>query len=285
MKPKYIRVASDLHLEGLAGQREEFLALTVLPADPRDAESVLVLAGDISSKPEQLIAFLGFLKDRFLKIIYIPGNHEWYGHEMAKWTMDMMAALGGYFEGEGVIEFSGCGVGCIELEGVRFIFTTLWADGGKTLADHANVSRYLNDFRVIKLGDKKFTVGDMKVLHRAQKEKLVEFLKLPFEGKTVVATHHLPSYRLCHPRFGGDANGGFASNCDPILVGDAAPHLWIHGHTHDTIDTTLWKTRIVCNPMGYHTEWGSVHTVYGPKFITIETMEELEPVRPAAFEP
>lgn len=284
MKPKYIRVASDLHLEQLLGQREEFLAHTCLPPDPRDAESVLILAGDISSKPAQLLAFLGFLKDRFLKVIYIPGNHEFYGHEMGKWTMDMIAAIGGYFEGEGAIEFSGCGVGCLELEGVRFIFTTLWADGGSTLADHANVGRFLRDFYVIKLGDKKYTVSDMKDLHKAQKDKLKEFLEMSFEGKTVVATHHMPSYRLCHPRFGGEANGGFASNCDAILAGDNAPHLWVHGHTHDTIDMKLWKTRIVCNPMGYHMEWGSVHTVYGPKFIEVDTMSELPEVRPA-FEP
>jgi hypothetical protein len=134
---------------------------------------------------------------------------------------------------------------------------------------------------VIKKDGKRYTVGDMKLLHKEQRGKLEYFLNMPFKGKTVVATHHMPSYRLCHPRFGTEANGGFASNCDRILASDIAPHLWVHGHTHDTIDTKLWNTRIVCNPMGYHMEWGSVFTIYGPKFITIENMEDLEPVRPA----
>lgn len=285
MKPKYIRVASDLHLEQLLGQREEFLALTYLPEDPRDAESVLVLAGDISSKPDQLLKFLGFLEKRFMKIIYVPGNHEYYGHEMMEWSMNMMAGLGGWFEGEGTIEFPGHGVGYVELEGVRFIFTTLWADGGNTLADELNISRYMRDFYVIKIGNKKFTVADMKTLHKSQKEKLIELINTPFDGKTVVVSHHMPSHRLCHPRFGTDCNGGFASNCDLVLASDNAPHLWIHGHTHDTIDTKMWQTRVVCNPMGYTSEWGSVHTIYGPKFVTVENMEDLEPVIQAGSKP
>ena len=279
MKPKYIRVCSDLHLEQLLGQREEFLALSFIPPDPRDAESVLVLAGDISSKPKQLIPFLGWLKDRFMKVIYVPGNHEVYGHEMSQWALDIIAGLGGYFEGEDTIAFPGHGVGCVELEGIRFIYGTLWADGGATLAEQAAIGNCLNDFRIVKLGDKRFTVADMKVLHQAQKEKIKEFLESPFDGKTVVVTHHMPSYQLCDPRFGGEINGGFASHCDDLL-GEHAPDVWIHGHTHDTIDEMLYDTRIVCNPSGYRYEYGSVHNLFGPKFLTIDNMQYVEPVKP-----
>jgi len=282
-KPKYIRVASDLHLEQLLGQREEFLAETFIPPDLRDAESVLVLAGDISSKPEQLIKFLGFVKPRFQKIIYVPGNHEYYGHEMVTWNENLQAALGNYFPNEegSVIECPGSGVEMIELDGVRFIYGTLWADGGKTLKEQAEVGRCLRDFYVMKIGDKKFTVPMMRDLHIAQKQRIKDLLEVPFDGKTVVVTHHMPSLRLCHPRFGNEINGGFASNCEDILAYDHAPAVWIHGHTHDTIDMKLFNSRIVCNPSGYHHEYGSVFTTYGPKFLTIETMENLDPVKPA----
>jgi hypothetical protein len=96
---------------------------------------------------------------------------------------------------------------------------------------------------------------------------------MPFNGKTVVITHHMPSERLCHPRFGPDLNGGFAADMEHILAYDHAPSLWIHGHTHDTIDTRLWKTRIVCNPSGYSQESGSAYKKYVPTFIDLENVE------------
>lgn len=283
IKPKYIRVASDLHLEQLVGTRIGHLIDQFIPADPRDSESILALAGDISSKPIQLLEFLHELNNsgRFLKIYFIPGNHEFYGHDMAGWTMNILANLGGYFEGEGTLEFPGCGVGYEELDGLRIIHATLWADGGATIAEEGAVGYCLNDFRVIKLGDKRFTVENMRVLHKAQKEKIEELLKMPFDGKTAVITHHMPSYQLCHPRFGGEINGGFASHSDNLLNDDHSPDVWIHGHTHDTTDHMLHGTRIVCNPSGYHREWGTQYTQFGPKFLSVETLGELEPVKPA----
>lgn len=36
-----------------------------------------------------------------------------------------------------------------------------------------------------------------------------------------------------------------------ILDSDAAPSLWVCGHTHHPVDVTVGRTRIVCNPHGY----------------------------------
>lgn len=277
MKAKYIRYASDLHLEQYFGQRAEFLAQTHLDPHERDAESILVLAGDISSKPSQLIEFLNALNGRFSHIIYVPGNHEFYGHEMKEWGDFVAGQLG---ENSSLhnpkLSFATSNVGVEEIDGVRFIFTTMWADGGSTAFDNAMVGRGLRDFYVVKVKQdnqkepRRFTVKDMKELHAAQKAEVGAALRSPFSGKTVVITHHMPSYRLCHPRFGSEINGGFASNCEDILAYDHAPDYWIHGHTHDTIDTKLWKTRILCNPKGYFQEYGSSFNTYGPKFIELE---------------
>jgi hypothetical protein len=159
-------------------------------------------------------------------------------------------------------------VGYHEIGDLRFIFSTLWADGGPTLADQGQVGFFLNDFRLITYNDlenknpRKFGVPDMIYEHGRQKAKIEEYLKQSYGGQTVVVTHHLPSRRLVSPRFwpgdGSDgANGGFVGGCDDILACDHAPDLWIHGHTHDTIDTQLWRTRIVANPAGYRGEWSS----------------------------
>lgn len=260
-----LRISSDLHLEGFTGKNDVELVNTFLPPDTRDAKSILVLAGDISSKPEQLIDFLFVAERRFKKVIYIPGNHEFYRHDYNTWISkcehDFGACLTNTVYALGTVGF-------YELDGISFTFGTLWGDGGKTPLDAFNVDHGLNDFRVIKNGESRFTVHHMVQIHKAQKALIDQYLKSA-NGKKVVITHHMPSYRLCHPRFGNEINGGFAANCDDILAYDHAPDLWIHGHTHDTIDTTLWKTRIVANPRGYRGEWTSPYNNYTSLFVEV----------------
>ena len=288
---KYLRIASDLHLEGFSGRDPLTLAVDFLPHDDRDTESVLVLAGDISSDPGQLIGFIGAVMPRFHRTIFIPGNHEYYRHNYDAWNKTMQERFENYCPG---LRFALGEVGMFAENGVRYIYTTLWGDGGPTLADQGAVGWYLNDFRLIKRdghGDpnyrkipRNFTVPDMIGIFKGQKATLDAWLKGPYDGKTVVITHHLPSRRLVSARFwpkdGSDgANGGFVGQCDDILAYDHAPSIWIHGHTHDTIDTQLWKTRIVCNPAGYRGEWNSPHnsfmTAENGKAVTVPKFIEL----------
>lgn len=266
-----LRVASDLHLEGFLGRDPQTLAIDFLPTDDRDQDSIMVLAGDISSQPDQLIEFIRAIENRFRKVVFVPGNHELYKHDIGAWNAEITDRMNKCLVNTMFTDASS--VRCAELDGVRFIYGTLWADGGPTLADQDQVGFYLNDFRLITNGSHpdhgsvlKFSVQDMMREHKKQKAEIVRYLDQPFDGRTVVITHHLPSRRLVSKRFwpsnGGDgANGGFASDCDNIIC-TKEPWLWIHGHTHDTIDTQLWKTRIVCNPAGYRGEWATPHNTF-----------------------
>jgi predicted phosphodiesterase len=160
-----------------------------------------------------------------------------------------------------------------ELEGqkIRIAFGTLWADGGHSLEEQAKVGQGLADFYLIQKDGRRFTVQDMMVWHKKQKAALVSFLRQEYDGKTIVITHHMPSYRLCHPRFGNEINGGFAADCDDILASDYAPDIWVHGHTHDQINRQLDRTRVVCNPRGYTREWETEFNKFGanPVFIDL----------------
>lgn len=267
MDPKYLRIASDLHLEALYGRDYASLAVDFLPHDDRDKESFLVLAGDISSRFDQLVGFLKVVAPRFLKVIYVSGNHEYYRSEFKTWNETVKALMVEIPEITAALDT----IEQLIIPDYRFIYGTLWADGGSTPYDNMMVDRGLNDFRLIRNGQERFTVHDMIKLHREQKAKIDTLLKEPFDGKSIVITHHMPSYRLCHPRFGAEINGGFAANCDDILAYDHAPALWIHGHTHDSGDGVLWKTRIVCNPAGYRGEYRTSFNWYfdAPKFIEL----------------
>jgi hypothetical protein len=268
-----------MHLEAFSGRDPESLAIDFLPRDPRDAESILILAGDISSSPDQLVGFLRACQPRFEQVIFIPGNHEYYRHDYKAWNSEMLDRLGQYCSG---LIYALGGVGYVEFGNTRFIYSTLWGDGGPTLGDEGKVGFYLNDFRLISYGETahgtaklRFTVQHMKEIFKEQKATIDEYLHMKFSGKTVVITHHLPSRRLVSQRFwpndGSDgANGGFVGDCDNILAYDHAPNLWIHGHTHDSVDTKLWETRVVCNPAGYRGEWATPHNNYWERYETPE---------------
>jgi hypothetical protein len=246
------RLGSDFHLEQFRGRDLQALEIDLLPKDPRDKDAVLILAGDISSIPDQLVGFIKLIEPRFKHVLFIPGNHEYYRHDYTAWNLEVRDRMAEHLAN------TTAALGDVQvkiLNGVRYIFSTLWADGGKDSIDRKNVERGLWDFTVIKHSGRAFTVAGMIKIHKQHKKDIIFALKIPFEGKTVVVTHHMPSYRLCHPRFGNEINGGFASNCDDILAYDFAPNVWMHGHTHDKINLRLWKTLILCNPSGYTGEY------------------------------
>lgn len=257
-----IRYCSDLHLEGFLDTpaRQETI---FLPHDPRDGDAVLVLAGDICSKMAVLVEFIKQVEQRFIKVIYVPGNHEYYNSEMCYWNRvfrtTVRAELSNTYIAAGTVEY--CTLG-----GVDFIFCTGWADGGRTYQEEMCVLTAISDFRYIKFDDRTFKVSDMQVIHRWQMTELENRLNLS-KNKTVVVTHHLPSYSICHPRFGTAHNGGFASDSDHVVE---KANYWIHGHTHDTIDTVIGNTRVVANPAGYGRETGRTEfNSYGIKFLEV----------------
>jgi DNA repair exonuclease SbcCD nuclease subunit len=270
---KYLRLASDLHLEAFSGRTAEKLADDFLPKDERDADSVLVLAGDISSIPDQLVDFIREVEDRFIRVVYIPGNHESYRHNFQKWNAFVNDVFPKSLKNTVFTDLES--VRCYDIDGVRFILGTLWGDGGKDLQEQSMVGRYLNDFRLIGFHKndeiRNFRVSDMMELNRQQKAKIQEYLEQEWFGPVVVVSHHLPSYSLCHPRFGTECSGGFASACDDLIDDRCSPDVWCFGHTHDSMDSVIGLTRVVCNPRGYRGEWGTQYNQYEAKFIEIDS--------------
>jgi UDP-2,3-diacylglucosamine pyrophosphatase LpxH len=265
-----LRIASDLHLEGFRGQSVERLVDHFLPLDARDAAAVLVLAGDVSPDIDQLAEFMRLVAPRFARVLYVPGNHEYYRGEYFDWNSraaENLRRIRG-------LSFAVDLPGVIEHGGVRFVFATLWGDGGDTSEQAAAIATYLNDFRLIRYGNAAFTVQCMGARHHEQRKLLAELLESDRGGPRAVVTHHMPSYALSHPRFGNVATGGFAGKCDDMLKGPNAPQLWIHGHTHDTIDRKLHDTRVVCNPAGYYPEWGTQFNNFfaAPKFVEVDVV-------------
>jgi Icc-related predicted phosphoesterase len=243
-----VQLASDLHLEFIARQ---FPGETLIR--PAYGADVLVLAGDIAN---DLLAIKLFAHWP-VPVVYVLGNHEFYDSDWPK----MREQLNRGAVGTSVTVLDN---GSWEFGGVRFLGTTLWTDyrlrANRTQRQLMDVAgSRLRDHSAIRVGAEAFTPEMALHDHEQSRQWLEEQLALPFDGKTVVVTHHGPSARSIHPRYMGDAvNAAFVSELDDIVC---KADLWLHGHVHDSFDYGVGGCRVVANPRGYPRNRSSVDNV------------------------
>jgi Icc-related predicted phosphoesterase len=108
----------------------------------------------------------------------------------------------------------------------------------------------LNDFRLISQNNQRFTAEESEKIHLESRAWLTsKLIDEPFNGNTVVVTHHCPSWNSVALRYQSDLlSACFSSRLESLL---GASKLWIHGHTHDSFDYVEKGTRVICNPKGY----------------------------------
>lgn len=229
-------VVSDLHLEF---RRKRNLAP---PVPPREAD-VLVLAGDIDVGLEGLAWARESLHGR--PVVYVNGNHEYYGFDWFRLVDRAREATAGshvhFLENE-----------AREIGGVRFIGATLWTDF-KLYGDHREreaidaCRKVMYDFPKIA----GLTADAWKLRHAQSRAFLEDELVGRDNARTVVVTHHLPAWQSVSPRFAQDTTSAAFATDLAALIEETQPALWIHGHTHDSFDYRIGRTRVVCNPAGY----------------------------------
>jgi hypothetical protein len=257
-------VLSDLHLE--LGT-----SLTLPSNDPYDA---VVLAGDIHSPGRKAVHWAQRQSTFGGKpVLLVAGNHEFYNGERTAELREMKRAADG--SNVHVLDRSVAVVG-----DARFVGCTLWTDFqlpvlqgdgslevdvGRALAVAA---RRTNDFRLIeesvpakrqyrerqfrKLLEARDTLG----LHWEDRDWLRRELEAPFEGATVVITHHGPAMGSVAARYASDwLTPAFVSDLPDSFF--RVPVLWVHGHMHSPFDYRRSACRVISNPRGYRTADGT----------------------------
>ena len=236
-----IQIASDLHLEHNRWMPEI-----------AEGVDVAILAGDLASYDEDRVWQVANEWEEAGKILYVPGNHEYYGHEVGGITDRMRSDC----EAEGVVLLDR---ETVVIEGVKFLGATLWTDFGyfgeaRRWAACQTAAREMNDFRLIYTTTGLLTPQETMQWHRRDREWIERVLGEEHAGPVVVVTHHAPTPASVQPRYRGDLlTAAFASDLDPVIARHQ-PELWIHGHMHDNVDVELGATRVICNPRGYGAE-------------------------------
>ncbi|MCE8019974.1 metallo-dependent phosphatase [Halomonas sp. MCCC 1A11036] len=238
-----LRVLSDLHLEHFDEGREL----------PDVAADVVILAGDIHRHAEGL----AWAAARFagLPILYVPGNHEFYGSCMPL----LRQALAAEAERLGIHLLDNRS---LTLGGVRFHGTTLWTDfalyaddpGFDPALSEEKARWLMPDFSIIEQPEgERFSPAESQRLHTEALAWLAVELAMPCDGPRVVISHHAPLADCIPSRYRGDAlSPAFASHL-PAMMGRM--DLWIHGHVHEPVDSEVNGTRVLANPGGYPGEF------------------------------
>lgn len=235
-----IQVISDLHLE----HQPYTLKL-------HNHTDVLVLAGDIC--PPKLIGRMKNLLGRItrkLPVLYITGNHEYYGGEFN--------AVNDFWEDFAKItpNFHFLNNKNFVYEGYQFVGSTLWSNFDLVRSSGLPLDIFMsrlpfaiNDFFTIKHGEGWFTPQHCLDLNVAARKFIKESVE-SYDGKSVVITHFCPHPKSISEKFlGSKLNCYFTCDCSEIIQPKIP--LWIFGHTHEPTEFTLGDTRFVCNPRGY----------------------------------
>jgi len=256
-----IQLKSDLHNEYTWGTERSLMD----PFNPDDRyinpeADIIVLAGDITTR-----ANLDSIKHVYgncgKPVLYVPGNHEYYGTDFK----EMQELLDYEFKDEDIYVLN---PGSIIIEGILFVGATLWTDLKKDYTTE-NMASTWSEF----VGERYGTIGgytpeDWTTEHNTNKNFINHCLKessLYDVRKTVVISHYLPSNESVPLRFKGDSYNPFFVNPGLLENMENPPDLWLHGHTHDSCDYIIGKTRVVCNPYGYN--GSSLNQDFNPRLL------------------
>ena len=233
-----VQYASDLHLE--FPQNKEYLRKN--PLEP--IGDVLILAGDIVpfAVMDKHSDFFSYISDHFKTTYWIPGNHEYYHFDLAQKCGTLNENIRSNLHLVNNLT--------VQIDSVRFIFSTLWSRISQT--NRWQIERSVNDFHVIKFNDVRFSSDQFNQLHQESLSFISQELKHKFIGKTVVVTHHVPSFMNYPEKYRGDVlNEAFAVELYD-LIEDKGPDFWIFGHHHYNVtDFMIGKTNLTTNQLGY----------------------------------
>lgn len=227
-----IRLISDIH--------QEFCHDTTLYASR--GEDVLVIAGDLAVGINDVYAALERFSLQAKHVIYVAGNHEYYGTNIRAFNVMLKEALKNtkvhFLDSDYEI-----------IDDVVFFGSTLWTNFRKDAMAQFACARGINDFRRIK----GFNTDYCSLLHTEQIKYIKDTYSKFSEYKKVIVTHFLPAVECIAPQYRGpDLLNYYFANDYGDWISELKDTTIMFGHTHDKIDVTIGDTRCVCNPYGYY---------------------------------
>lgn len=231
-----IKLISDLHLEH-GGSVHKYMS----PNEPAD---VLVVAGDLCVGPANVYRALKQLQRYHEHIIYVPGNHEYYGFSLKEFNTQLRILLAN----EPNIHFLYNEY--VTIGGHNFIGTPLWTNFRYNPMAMLAARVMIADFKYIK----EFT-PDQSAIEFYNSLKFIKYCTATLPGTNVIVTHFMPAIECIAPQYKNEEllNKYFCNDLTNF-ISNLPPTLWFFGHTHSLTNTKINNTVLLANPKGYPDE-------------------------------
>lgn len=234
-----ILIYSDLHLE--------FKSPFRLPENS-DAD-ILILAGDIITFKD-FVPLENLLKNWIKPVLFVAGNHEYYTNtSMQKGEASLLE-----FIKDKQPNLTWLNNTSFTLGDVEFFGGTMWTDfGNSNPLSMYTAGSSMNDYRYIRNSHySRIRPEDTVKMHSVYKTELLTWLEKNKDRKRVVISHHAPTTNPNSFYRGSKMQDAYNSLDMESVIEEHQYNLHIYGHTHESDDQLLGKTRVVSNPFGYY---------------------------------
>lgn len=250
-----VQIASDIHVD--------YNDIHDITSVIKKAADVLILAGDLSNNITVSLKCVEYLeKLGYEKIIFVPGNHEYYLRPIEEGKQEIQEYNKTHTKSV-----------CLDNEGIQinghWIFgTTMWSGFRKGDPLAVVGAQSIADFRYIRKSKKSahcINTTDMMALFKTCYHETELFL-LEHKKATVIS-HFVPVRAVIHPLFrtkeGETTNPYFCSDVDQLA---SMAGSWIFGHSHNPMNLKYLDCNFITNPFGleYHP---SENLEYKPDFV------------------
>ncbi|AYV82461.1 MAG: metallophosphatase [Hyperionvirus sp.] len=257
----HMQVISDIHLEFIEGAIFQKIVRPVAPN--------LAICGDLGLPyVDSYDNFLSKCSQNFKNVFLIAGNHEYYqwkrkeGQKMTMGEVDSLIET--LTKKYANVRYLNNKYHVLDNK-FAIIGTTLWSEIKPI--NYYYAQNGLNDYNQI------YSSPDMLITPRYTDQKFTEnseWLQKTMDElrdkKLIIMSHHLPSKKLIHKKYGeSPLNCCFASDLEHLMKGNVK--YWLSGHTHSSFNMRINNTTCIVNPKGYRNE----NPAYDPAFkITID---------------
>lgn len=273
-----VQYISDIHLDYWCWK-------DVAAPEVKAVAPYLVIAGDIGQISSSI--YLEFLQNvcrEFERVLLVPGNHEYYDHEIEETEM-ILDHFQDLFENLEVLNNQMTSLSLSDGRELTVMGSTLWS-AGPTFGSHGQkigkqdlkkiqiLEQKMADYQRIFIQDRYLTVEDTdRFLAESVAWLWSNCHQSDQHNPLLVVTHHAPLIeQCCHPKFIpfsrklGEidrmkwCNYSFASDLSP-LIKFIRPTAWIFGHTHyqtafqykcqeDLLNSSESISIVASNPIG-----------------------------------
>jgi len=255
----YVRVFSDIHLDFDVPKKNRDLIWESLwrpAALQEDNQTILILAGDLwhSKKYFEFTQrdWLSGVAKNFHAVVVVLGNHDfWDGSLTSEYEYFSNQVKTKCLKNVYLLQNN-----TVIIDKFKFIGGTLWTDYNNQDYETKNFYKtgLCKDYKFIRYGTayKKLTPDILLKEHYKTKNYIVSNAKKDHKDQKIwVVTHHLPSFLSLNSINKNKIEMGYYASNLHNVIGDGEIDVWVHGHSHESVDYFILNTKIIANPRGY----------------------------------